>query len=94
MKLSEIVNDLFTIDQDLFICMKRPWTSDADSIIVYPDEALMVPQKVRDMGYDYFLEVSVAREVLEVLKNKNASPEDKTKLLLYYALNDAYPDSI
>jgi hypothetical protein len=53
---------------------------------------LNVPEGIRGEGFEYFLEVSVAMDVLEVLKGKPVSNQDKTKLLLHYAEDDVYPD--
>lgn len=51
-----------------------------------------MPSEVAARGLDYFLEVNIAKEVLEVLGKKAASREEKVKLLIFYAENDAYPD--
>ena len=59
-----------------------------------PDESLKVPEDVKISGFDYFLEVSVALEVLESLEGKPSSLDDKLRLLIYYAENDSYPDYI
>jgi len=92
MRLNDIVRDLSTIEQEWVICMKRPWGEFAESIVVPLSASLTVPQNVKEQGFDYFLEISVVREVVGVLKGKHISEEDKVKLLLYYAENDAYPD--
>jgi hypothetical protein len=53
---------------------------------------MKVPQEVRAAGYEYFLEIHVAKEVLAVLGSRQAAPDDQVRLLMFYAENDAYPD--
>jgi hypothetical protein len=47
---------------------------------------------VTQAGYDYFLEIDLALEVLEVLEGRSPSPDQKFELVLFYAKNDAFPD--
>jgi len=51
-----------------------------------------VPSDLTTLGLEYFLEVHVAKEVLEVLSGRKASKDEKLRLLIFYAENDAYPD--
>ena len=44
-----------------------------------------------DDGYEYFLEDSVLREILEMPEAQTLSEEAKVDLVIYYAENDAYP---
>jgi len=92
MTLKEAVRQLDSLNEDLFLCVRRPWTPSAECVLVEPDDRLMVPAHVRIAGFDYFLEVHVAREVLEVLDEETTSPDREVQLLLYYAEFDAYPD--
>jgi hypothetical protein len=46
---------------------------------------------IRNLGLDYFLEGSVAKEVLGVLSNRNTTADERRELLMYYAEHDAYP---
>ena len=45
-------------------------------------------------GHKYFLEASVARDVMDVLRSRPtpSSTDDACNLLIHYAENDAYPD--
>lgn len=57
-----------------------------------PDENFGIPTDVKEAGFSYFLEIFVAREVLEVLEGKPSTSEERVRLLIYYADNDAYPE--
>lgn len=92
MKLVDAVEGLQDLDEDAVLCAKRPWTRDAECRAVVLDEDMKVPQEVTAAGYEYFLEVHVAREVLAVLGKRKAATDDKVRLLIFYAENDAYPD--
>lgn len=47
------------------ICVQRPWEREAEvSLVPFPDD-LRIPEDVKSRGYEYFLEVSTAREILE-----------------------------
>jgi hypothetical protein len=53
-----------------------------------------VPVDVRTEGFEYFLEVHIAREVLEVLVERDVALDRRVSLLIHYAEHDAYPDWI
>jgi hypothetical protein len=76
------------------ICLRKPWTDQAEARVVQLDEDSRLPPDAESDGHKYFLEASVAREVLDVLRSRPtpSSTEDACKLLLDYAENDAYPD--
>ncbi len=92
MTLREAVRTLDQQNDDAIFCVRCPWTPNADCVVPLPNEVLGVPTEIKQQGYIYFLEVSVAREVLEVLQGKGNSIEDQVSLLIYYAENDAFPD--
>jgi|GEM_PF-1375518 len=76
------------------ICVDEPWTAQAEARVVQLDEESRLPADTQAGGHKYFLEASVAREVLDVLRSRptKSSTEDACKLLIHYAENDAYPD--
>jgi hypothetical protein len=78
------------------ICVRKPWTAHAESCVVDLDEESRIPQDASTGGYEYFLEASVAREVLDVLRDRLSkfTTEDACRLLIYYAEKDAYPEWI
>lgn len=76
------------------ICVREPWTADAEARVVGLDEESRLPPDALHGGFKYFLEASLAREVLDVLRNRStpSSAEDACKLLIHYAAYDAYPE--
>jgi hypothetical protein len=47
-----------------------------------------------DRGFEYFLEVYLANELLESFGSKCRSVAERRDLIIHYAENDAYPDWI
>lgn len=95
MKLIDVIGNVVDApDQETVLCVKRPWKPDAECIIVpvYEDDQYKVPSHIQEQGYEYFLEVFVVEEVLETPDVKVLSQEDKARVLIYYAENDAYPE--
>ena len=90
MKLSDIVAHLETADDSLCIVAKRPWTGDSEAKLVSFTEDFRIPEEALSDGYEYFLEVSVARD--EVLSGPiDLSDEQRIAAVIYYAENDAFP---
>lgn len=76
------------------ICLRKPWTAQAGARVVQLDEESRLPPDAQADGHMYFLEASVAREVLDVLRSRAtpSSTDDACEVLIHYAENDAYPD--
>ena len=62
MKLSDIVAGLENADDSLCIIAKRPWTGDSEAKLVCFTEDFRIPEEAISAGYEYFLEVSIARD--------------------------------
>jgi len=92
MKLIDVVSKLNELPEETFICVRRPWSHDAESVLVpFPDD-LCIPKEVKDQGYEYFLGVSTALEILEGFLDSKPSLEQITDFVIYYAENDAFPN--
>ncbi len=90
MTLAEIVARLESSDESLCIVARRPWTADSDAKLVAFTEDFRIPNDVSFDGYEYFLEVSIARD--EVLNRPFVlSAQQRLAAVIYYAENDAYP---
>ena len=91
MILSEIVASLHSFDEDRCIIAKRPWSGDAEAQVVQLTEGFRIPEGQKTDGFEYFLEISVARdEVLEGIEHR-LSAEQRLSAIIYYAENDACP---
>src|SRR5690606_16928314 len=92
MTLYEALQNVEELDESAIICARAPWAASSECQVVQPGTDSGVPQAVKEEGLVYFLEVHVALEVLEVFGDREASPDEKFGLLVYYAQNDAFPD--
>lgn len=90
--LSDVIAGLDEMSEDDVICARKPWESGSECLITRLDDELRVPEKVKAAGYEYFLDVPVAREALGVFGDRTPSHEEKVRLLIHYAVNDAYPE--
>lgn len=70
----------------------KPWAKNSDAEVGDLDNNFKVPQSLTDRGLDYFLEIGVANEVLEVFGTHKPTNDECCELLIFYAENDAYPD--
>jgi hypothetical protein len=91
MTLADVVKTLELQDPRGTICVRRPWSGESDCVVTpYADSlrelAILAP------GLDYFLEVDIAHETLEVFQRTVPTQAEKVAVLIYYAENDAYPD--
>ena len=94
MRLDEVVRQLDSLDRDTIVCVRQPWTPSSECCLTPPLVDLGVPSAVTSAGFEYFLEVHIALEALEVFEHRTRRPTDdeKARLLVYYATHDAFPD--
>lgn len=92
MNLGEALDQIETRAPDEVVFAKEPWTLQSEALVGRLDERWWVPAEIASQGFVYFLEVSVATEVLALIGGRPVSAEERRELLLYYAENDAYPD--
>lgn len=90
MKLIDAIQDIGRAD-GMTICARRPWRADSDACLVSVAPMSKIPEQTIDDGYEYFLEGSVLREILEMPEVETVSKERKVDVAIYYAENDAYP---
>jgi hypothetical protein len=90
--LSDAILDVHSAADDLCIVAKRPWTPDAECELVSLTDDYRVPEMVKARGYEYFLEVSVAKE--ELLKHAQdlLTSDQRVAVVIYYAEFDATPE--
>jgi hypothetical protein len=92
MQLIDALSDLDALPDETFICARRPWTRNCEiKLVPYPED-LRVPDSVKELGFEYFLEVDTAREILEGFMPFNPTLQQVVDFVLYYAEHDAFPD--
>jgi hypothetical protein len=84
--VADAIARLDTLDEDDVIFARKPWSPTAVAMIGPLDED---PAALQTAGFAYFLEVSVAREILE---GPPLTLDERIRLILHYAEYDAYPD--
>ncbi|WP_237055818.1 hypothetical protein [Microbulbifer sediminum] len=91
MKLMEVTRDLYSLDEDLTIYAKKPWTCESEVQVQFEPEESLVPRPLEKEGFEYFLEVFVAKEVVPDLAEIEPSftLEQWCERLIRYAENDA-----
>lgn len=94
MTLREILEDLDKISDEFVIYASKndEWNLDSPAALVLLDDAAEVDLHLADLTY--FLEIEIAKEVLEVWKEwrdgREPTESERVEAVLYYANNDAY----
>ena len=90
MKLIEILRQLQTLDRELTIYARHPWTPSADAQLAVEGSA--EEQKAKADELRYFLEVFIARDFLDdwrATQHRAPTDEQSCARLIEYATNDA-----
>ena len=91
MKLMEVTSRIHQLDPEQTIYAKAPWRTDSEAVIATEEQGSLVPEQLAQQGFSYFLEVSVASEVIPDLSHVQPSftLEQWCERLIRYAENDA-----
>lgn len=92
MNLQQVISEIFSLPEDTFICARKPWSRNSESVLVPYPEDLCIPAHVKADGFEYFLEIYTVREILEPFLEHNPTSEQVFDFVLYYAEYDAFPD--
>ncbi|WP_315728978.1 MULTISPECIES: hypothetical protein [unclassified Bradyrhizobium] len=92
MRLSDAISSLSNLDDNAVIFARKPWTRQSDAYVAPLDHDFRVPETIKKLGLDYFLEVNIAKEVLEVFGERMPTADQVCDLILFYAENDAFPE--
>jgi len=91
MKLRDALDQVGQLNDESVIFAERPWALEAEADVGVLDADLRPPASLTSRGLEYFLEVSIAKEVLSVLAARGSTVDERRALLMYYAERDAYP---
>ena len=92
MNLEQVVCSLQDLDEDLTIYVKAPWSPVSEAIVEMEPEEGLVPSHSRQLGFEYFLEVFIAKEFLEGWASglaRRPGSKELAERLIQYAVNDA-----
>lgn len=87
----ELTSRIHQLDPEQTIYAKAPWQTESEAVISAEAQGLPVPEQLARQGFSYFLEVSVAGEVIPDLSHVQPSftLEQWCERLIRYAENDA-----
>jgi len=90
MTLMEGSELLATFDDDATIYAVEPWSRDSEAAVALESPEGGLSSIAANRGMRYFLEVFIAKELLNGLeKNSARSAEDRCERLIQYARNDS-----
>lgn len=88
--LLELIARIDELDAEDVIFAKPDWTENAEARVFRLTEDHRAPPEATALGFKYFLEVDVARQVLDEFRDKvDASTLAKCRRVIQYALYDA-----
>lgn len=90
MTLLDIIRNINTFSEEDTIYALEPWIISSQAIVTH-DENGKLPEKAKEYGMSYFLEIIIIKELLEDWQSstkQNISPEEKCDRIIQYALND------
>ena len=89
-KLIELIANVDQMDAEDVVFAKRDWQPESEARAFRLTEECRVPDEAKVLGYEYFLEVDVIRQVLEVFHDRvDVSLEEKCQRVIHYAIYDA-----
>jgi hypothetical protein len=94
MNLIELIDKIDDLGEGQCLFARKPWAAESEAVAEPLAKDFRVSLELSARGLDYFLEVPLIKEVLEVFGDRPASQIEKLNLLVFYAENDAYPDWI
>jgi hypothetical protein len=90
MRVMELTRELYSLNEDLKIYAKKPWTCESKVELFKEPEDGSLPIELSD-DFEYFLEVFIAKDVIPNLSHVEPSYtlEQWAEKLIHYAENDA-----
>jgi hypothetical protein len=90
--LLEVIEGLDVLPEEATIYAQQPWSDGSTAIAGIEDDDGRPPESARLGHLDYFLEVSIAREILEDWADTldhSATPSERCARIIRYAEDDA-----
>lgn len=81
MTLSEVIQNIANLDEEMTIYAKSPWTLDSPAYVDFEPDDGSLPKGAENM--EYFLEVFIVNQLLE------DSDQIDSQRIIEYAINDA-----
>jgi hypothetical protein len=91
MTLAEALDRIQSLGDEDIVFAVRPWTLGTEAAIGLLDDEYGVPQAYKDRKLEYFLEASLAKELLADFHDRGFTKDQRRDFLVYYAEHDAFP---
>ncbi|AGP42067.1 hypothetical protein BE04_13050 [Sorangium cellulosum] len=89
-KLLDLIAKIDQLDREDVIFAKPEWRPDSEASAFRLAEDYRVPEEVRALGYEYFLEVDTINQMLEESRSRpDASLNEKCERIIHHATYDA-----
>jgi hypothetical protein len=92
MTLLEVIRDLDSFPEESTIYSPEPWSVESEAIVEYRRDDEKLAKRAVELGYAYFLEIFIAKELLEgwaPTQTSRPTLEQKTERVIHYAIFDA-----
>jgi hypothetical protein len=92
MKLHDVISRIDELDEDDTIFLRPPWTEDSPAMVAFESDDGGLPAEAEEHGLGYFVEVAIAREILEDWEATRPTPptvSERCARLIQYAVTDA-----
>lgn len=89
--LAEIVTKFDELEDLATLFVRRPWTASSECAVILFENGISQVKFTAPAGLEYFLEIHVALEALEVFTGP-PTLQQSVDLLVFYAENDAFPE--
>lgn len=90
--LCDLLANLDELDAEATIYARPPWGPDAAALVEHEPDQGGLPEKASNQGMTYFLEVFIAKELLEDWHSNQTtlpSKEETCNRIIEYAIHDA-----
>jgi hypothetical protein len=91
-KLADILDSIESLSDAHRIFVHRPWTLESLATVGPLTDDSRVPQVMVNEGFHYFLEISLAKELLSDFADRLTNLRKRRDLIFHYSEYDAYPD--
>ena len=90
MTLLDIIERIDQLNDEDVVFVRPEWSPESEAALFELTGDLEVPAEPKQLGLKYFLEVAVAREVLDGFASRpDATTREKAERLIHYATYDA-----
>ncbi|WP_081366953.1 hypothetical protein [Citrobacter freundii] len=90
--LIDVTKNISSYDEEMTIYARKPWTLSSEVVVAFESENGEPPENIKQLGLEYFLEVFLAKDLIETLRSSNKSvqgPNEICQRVIDYAINDA-----